>query len=134
MTKLLEFFLARGRTDQMPATEQIASFKPVVYITADVCYAGIPGALDGMQGGAQTVRCGCVRCEPDLWCRWRDAEGRACTKQASYPVKPEAPKWCQEHYREIVKADRQKGSGGNGTTGTRETMRMVWNELAKGAK
>jgi hypothetical protein len=134
MNKLLEFLLPRGRKEQMPATEQISQFRPVVWITSEVCYAGIPGALDGMQGGAETVRCGCVRCEPDLWCRWRDAEGRACTKQASYPVKPEAPKWCQEHYREVVRAERANGSGGNGTTGVPGQLRALFGKLARGAK
>jgi hypothetical protein len=130
----MEFLLPRGHKDKMPATEQIASFKPVVYITADVCYASIPGALERLQSGPETVRCGCVRCDPDLWCRWRDEEGRACTKQASYPPKPEPARWCQEHYREVVKAERAHGSGGNGTTGVPGQLRALFGKLARGAK
>lgn len=99
--------MPRRRVDSQLATEQIAKLKPVLYITGRVCYGESMSGRAGLQSGTHTLKCGCIRCAPELWCIGTDENGQRCEHQACYPEAPEKAQWCRQHYRDVVR--RQQG-------------------------
>jgi hypothetical protein len=102
MKKLLEMLLPRQRKDKQSAEKQIAALKPVVYLTGDRCYAKDPYVLRSIQGEEHVIKCGCVTCQPEFWCRAENQNGERCRIRATYPRKPEKPVWCADHYRQFM--------------------------------
>jgi hypothetical protein len=134
MTLLRGLVLPRKSRDKQSAEDQISSLARVYYLASKHCMKGRIGALQPGPGADYRLACGCIGCQPELYCRGTNEQGGRCEIPADFPPKETPKLWCCRHYRELLKAEGQAGVQDKAQPGTPAPLQVLMAAAGKAAK